>query len=166
MTHVSEMNSAMNRRSFLIATAAAGGGLALGLDLMPELVPAAAAADAAPEVTAWAVIKPDDAVVIRIARSEMGQGTATGLAQLFAEELGCDWSKVSIEFPTPGESLKRGKPWGRMFTAGSRGIRESNEYVRQGGAAARTMLIEAAAAEWKVPAAECSAANGVITHKG
>jgi isoquinoline 1-oxidoreductase beta subunit len=129
-------------------------------------VSAAAAADAAPEVTAWALIKPDDAVVIRIARSEMGQGTATGLAQLFAEELGCDWSKVSIEFPTPGESLKRGKPWGRMFTAGSRGIRESNEFVRQGGAAARTMLIEAAAAEWKVPAAECSAANGVITHKG
>ncbi|HUA52732.1 MAG TPA: molybdopterin cofactor-binding domain-containing protein [Candidatus Sulfotelmatobacter sp.] len=153
----------MNRRGFLIATAAAGGGLALGLDLLPR---AADAADAAPEVTAWAVIKPDDAVVIRIARSEMGQGTATGLAQLFAEELGCDWSKVSIEFPTPGESLRRGKPWGRMFTAGSRGIRESNEYVRQGGAAARTMLIEAAAAGWKVPAAECSAANSVITHKG
>jgi isoquinoline 1-oxidoreductase beta subunit len=73
---------------------------------------------------------------------------------------------VSIEFPTPGESLKRNKPWGRMFTAGSRGIRESNELVRKGGAAARTMLIQAAAAEWKVPASECTAANSVITHKG
>jgi isoquinoline 1-oxidoreductase beta subunit len=111
------------------------------------------------------VIKPDDGVIIRIARSEMGQGTMTGLAQLLAEELECDWSKVSTEFPTPGQSLARGKPWGRMFTAGSRGIRESNETVRKGGAIARTMLIQAAANEWKVPAAECSAANSLITHK-
>jgi isoquinoline 1-oxidoreductase beta subunit len=155
----------LNRRSFLVATAAAGGGLALGFDLMPGGRTAARAAAGAPEVTAWVVIKPDDAVVIRIARSEMGQGTSTGLAQLLAEELQCDWSKVSIEFPTPGESLKRKKPWGRMFTAGSRGIRESNEFVRKGGATARTMLIQAAANGWKVPAAECSAANGVITHK-
>src|SRR5262249_25159984 len=155
MTQTTEMN----RRSFLFATAAAGGGLALGLDLLPNGVAVVHAADAGPEVSAWVVIKPDDAVVIRIARSEMGQGTPTGLAQLFAEELECDWSKVSIEFPTPGESLKRGKPWGRMFTAGSRGIRESNELVRKGGAAARMMLIEAAANEWKVPAGECSAAN-------
>ncbi|MBI3516770.1 MAG: xanthine dehydrogenase family protein molybdopterin-binding subunit [Proteobacteria bacterium] len=161
MNHIPQLN----RRSFLIATAAAGGGLAIGLDL-PFGGPAAVrAADGSPEVTAWVVIKPDDAVVIRIARSEMGQGTATGLAQMLAEELECDWSKVSIEFPTPGESLKRGKPWGRMFTAGSRGIRESNEMVRKGGAIARTMLIQAAATTWSVPAGECTAANSVITHK-
>jgi isoquinoline 1-oxidoreductase beta subunit len=139
--------------------------LALGLDIPfggPEVI---RAADGAPEVTAWVVIRPDDSVVIRIARSEMGQGTATGLAQLVAEELNCDWDKVSIEFPTPGQNLARNRVWGNQFTAGSRGIRESNDYVRKGGAAARTMLIQAAADQWKVPATECSAAKSVITHK-
>jgi isoquinoline 1-oxidoreductase beta subunit len=162
MNHIAP-NHRLTRRSFLVATAAAGGGFALGFDL-PFGAPARAA-DAAPEVTAWVVIKPDDAVIVRVVRSEMGQGTMTGLVQLLAEELECDWSKISTEFPTPGQSLARGKPWGRMFTAGSRGIRESNEIVRKGGATARTMLIQAAADEWKVPTAECSAANSVITHK-
>ena len=119
----------------------------------------------APEVNAWVVIKPDSSVVIRIARSEMGQGTLTGLAQMVAEELECDWSKVSTEYPTPGESVARKNPWGDFGTGGSRGIRTSNDYVRKGGAAARIMLIQAAANEWKVPASECTAANSVITHK-
>src|SRR6516162_6839047 len=94
----------------------------------------------------------------------MGQGSMTGLAQLVAEELECDWSKVSTEFPTPGQNLARNLVWGRQFTAGSRAIRESHEYVRKAGATARTMLIQAAANEWKAPASECSAANSVITH--
>ena len=111
------------------------------------------------------VVRPDDTVVIRIARSEMGQGSLTGLAQLVAEELECDWSKVTTEYPTPGQNLARKRIWGDMSTGGSRGIRTSHEYVRQGGAAARAMLIAAAANEWKVPASECSAANSVITHK-
>ncbi len=155
--------AATDRRSFLIGLAAAGSGLAVGLDISigPE---SANALEAGPEVTAWVVIKPDDTVVIRIARSEMGQGTMTGLAQLVAEELECDWSKVTTEFPTPGQNLARGRVWGNFFTAGSRGIRESNEYVRKGGATARTMLIMAAANAWKVPAVECSAANSIITH--
>jgi isoquinoline 1-oxidoreductase subunit beta len=102
------------------------------------------AAEGAPEVTAWVVIKPDDSVVIRIARSEMGRGSMTGLAQLVAEELECDWLKVSTEFPTPGQNLARNRVWGSQFTAGSRAIRESNEYVRKAGATARTMLIAAA----------------------
>jgi len=153
----------LNRRSFIIGVVAAGSGLALGLDI-PFGPDSAHALEAGPEVTAWVVIKPDDTVVIRIARSEMGQGTMTGLAQLVAEELECDWSKVTTEFPTPGQNLARGRPWGNFFTAGSRGIRESQDYVRKGGATARTMLIEAAADEWKVPAVECSAANSVITH--
>jgi isoquinoline 1-oxidoreductase subunit beta len=155
----------MNRRTFVVSAAAAGGGLALGLDIPfggPNVI---RAADGSPEVTAWVVIRPDDSIVIRIARSEMGQGTATGLAQLVAEELNCDWDKVTIEFPTPGQNLARNNVWGRQFTAGSRGIRESNDYVRKAGAAARTMLIQAAADQWKVPAAECSATKGVITHK-
>jgi isoquinoline 1-oxidoreductase subunit beta len=155
----------MTRRSFLVAAAAAGGGLALGLKLPfggPDVV---RAADDLPEVNAWVVIRPDDSVVIRIARTEMGQGTMTGLAQLVAEELDCDWSKVSTEYPTPGQNLARNRVWGNFGTAGSRGIRESNEYVRKGGATARLMLIQAAANEWKVAASECSASNSVITHK-
>jgi isoquinoline 1-oxidoreductase beta subunit len=122
------------------------------------------AADGSPEVNAWVVIRPDDTVVIRIARSEMGQGTLTGLAQLVAEELECDWSKVTTEFPSPGQSVARKRVWGDFSTGGSRGIRTSQEYVRKGGAAARMMLIQAAANDWKVPVTECTAANSVITH--
>src|SRR5207237_78152 len=107
----------------------------------------------------------DDSVVIRVARSEMGQGTLTGLAQLVTEELECDWSKVTTEYPTPGQSVARKRVWGDFSTGGSRGIRNSHEYVRKGGAAARIMLVQAAANGWGVPASECSAANSVITHK-
>jgi isoquinoline 1-oxidoreductase subunit beta len=153
-----------DRRSFVIGAAAVGGGLALGLRLPfgPGIV---RAADGSPEVNAWVVIRPDDTVVIRIARSEMGQGSLTGLAQLVAEELECDWTKVTTEYPTPGQSLARKRVYGDMSTGGSRGIRTSQQYVREAGAAARTMLIQAAANEWKVPASECSAANSVITHQ-
>jgi isoquinoline 1-oxidoreductase subunit beta len=154
----------LNRRAFVIGTAAVGTGLALGLDLPfggPVLV---RAADGSPEVNAWVVIRPDDTVVIRVARSEMGQGTLTGIAQLVAEELECDWSKVTTEFPTPGQNVARKRAWGDFSTGGSRGIRTSQDYVRKGGATARMMLIQAAADEWKVPAGECSAANSIITH--
>jgi isoquinoline 1-oxidoreductase beta subunit len=154
----------LNRRAFVIGTATAGAGLALGLDLPFGGPTVVRAADGAPEVNAWVVIRPDDTVVIRIARSEMGQGTLTGLAQLVAEELECDWSKVTTEFPTPGQSVARKRAWGDFSTGGSRGIRASQEYVRKGGATARVMLIQAAANEWKVPASECTAANSVITH--
>src|ERR1700716_4172624 len=154
----------LNRRTFVLGTAAAGAGLALGMDIPfgPAVV---RAADGSPEVNPWVVIRPDDTVVIRIARSEMGQGTLTGLAQLVAEELECDWSKVTTEYPTPGQSVARKRAWGDFSTGGSRGIRTSQEYVRKGGATARMMLVQAAANEWKVPASECSAANSVITHK-
>src|SRR5262249_2935216 len=111
------------------------------------------------------VIRPDDTVVIRIARSEMGQGTLTGLAQLVAEELECDWSKVTTEYPTPGQNVARKRIWGDYTSTGSRSIRESQDYVRKGGAAAHEMLTQAAAKGWNVPAAECSASNSVITHK-
>src|ERR1700724_122001 len=155
----------IDRRAFIVSAAAASGGLALGLEIPFGGVGVATAQAASPEVNAWVVIRPDDTVVIRIARSEMGQGTLTGLAQWVAEELECDWSKVTTEFPTPGQNRARKRVWGDFSTGGSRGIRGSHEYVRQGGAAAREMLIQAAANEWKVPAAECSAANSVITHK-
>ena len=150
----------VNRRAFVVGTATAG--LSLGFNV-PFLT--STSAQGAPEINAWVVIKPDDTVVIRIARSEMGQGTLTGLAQMVAEELECDWSKVTTEYPTPGQSVARKNPWGDFGTGGSRGIRTSHDYVRKGGAAARMMLIAAAANEWKVPVSECSAANSVITHK-
>jgi len=153
-----------NRRSFMVRAAAAGAGFALGLSLSSES-DAVSAADGSPEVDAWVAIRPDDTVVIRIMRSEMGQGSLTGLAQLVAEELDCDWSRVTTEFPTPGENLARNRVWGESNTTGSRAIRESHEYVRQGGATARMMLIQAAANAWNVPASECGATNGVITHQ-
>jgi isoquinoline 1-oxidoreductase beta subunit len=154
----------LSRRAFVIGTAAIGSGLAIGLDLPLGGPAVVRAADGTPEVNAWVVIRPDDTVVIRIARSEMGQGTLTGLAQLVTEELECDWSKVTTEYPTPGQNVARKRVWGEYSTGGSRGIRTSHEYVRKGGAAARMMLIQAAANEWKVPTGECSAANSIITH--
>jgi isoquinoline 1-oxidoreductase beta subunit len=159
MTHLPKLA----RRSFLAGTAAIGGGLSLGFHV-PWRATEALADEAPPEINAWVVIKPDDTVVIRIARSEMGQGTLTGLAQLVAEELECDWSKVTTDYPTPGENVARKRVWGNFSTGGSRGIRESNEYVRKGGAAARMMLIAAAAAQWNVPPVECGAADSIITH--
>ena len=151
-----------SRRSFLVGSAAGLGGLMLGFHV--PFRSAALAADTAAELNVWVVVQPDDTVVIRIARSEMGQGTLTGLAQLVAEELGCDWGKVTTEYPTPGQNLARDRAWGNFSTGGSRGIRKSHEYVRQGGAMAREMLIRAAAQGWDVPASECRAEASVISH--
>ena len=155
----------LSRRTFIASSAAAGGGLALGFHMPFGIGTAAAqgAADGA-EVNAWVVIKPDDTTVIRIARSEMGQGTLTGLAQLVAEELECDWKKVTVDRITPGRNLARKRVWGDMSTGGSRGIRGSQDYVRRGGAVARTMLLQAAADEWKVPVGELTVSDGVIRH--
>jgi isoquinoline 1-oxidoreductase beta subunit len=150
----------LSRRKFVIAAASTGAGLAIGFNFSSS----ATAEATAPEVNAWVVVQPDDTVVIRIARSEMGQGTLTGLAQLVAEELECDWSRVTTEYPSPGQSLARDRVWGSFSTGGSRGIRSSHKYVREGGAAAREMLVQAAANEWGVPRSECTVADGVITH--
>jgi isoquinoline 1-oxidoreductase beta subunit len=153
----------MGRRDFLVKTAVATGALVIGFKL-PRAARAAEGAAQTPEVTHWVVIQPDDTVVIRIARSELGQGTFTGLAQLVAEELECDWSKVRPEYADVNEHVRRNRIFKDMSTGGSRGIRDSQEYVRQAGAAAREMLVAAAAQEWGVPASECRAAKGVITH--
>jgi isoquinoline 1-oxidoreductase beta subunit len=153
----------VSRRHFLQGSAAVTGSLVVGFHV-PFLNSAEAAGATAPEVNAWVVVKPDDTVVVRIARSEMGQGTLTGLAQLVAEELDCNWAKVTTEYPTPGKSVERKRPWGSFSTGGSQGIRGSQDYVRKGGAIARMMLLQAAADQWKVPAGECTAANSTITH--
>ena len=156
------MSLDQGRRRFLgqsVAIGAAMGGLALSF---PTSGRAQAGGD---ELNAWVVIRPDETVVIRIARSEMGQGSITGLAQLVAEELECDWSRVEVEFPTPGQNLARKRAWGDFHTGGSRAIRQSHDYVRRGGAAARMMLVRAAAQQWQVPDGECSASMGVVTHE-
>ncbi|ALV09215.1 xanthine dehydrogenase family protein molybdopterin-binding subunit [Roseateles depolymerans] len=150
------------RRLFLQSSAAAGG-LMLGFHV-PSLAAEAPAAGATPELNVWVVVQPDETVTIRIARSEMGQGTLTGLAQLVAEELDCDWARVRTEYPTPGQNLARNRAWGSFSTGGSRGVRESHDYVRKGGASARAMLMQAAAAQWQVPVGELTTNQGQVRH--
>ena len=154
----------ISRRTFIVAGAAIGGGLAIGVSPFSRAA-TVRAADGSPEITPWVVIRPDDTVIVRIARSEMGQGSSTGLAQLVVEELECDWTKVTWEYPTPGSSMARNKIWGAFGTGGSESIRGSHEYLRKGGAAARMMLVQAAANGWNVAPAECTVEKGVISHK-
>ena len=153
----------IDRRSFLASVAAVGGALALGFEI-PFGPRAGRASAAAREITAWIVIEPDDTVIIRVAKSEMGQGSFTALAMLVAEELECDWSKVKAEFAPPHENRKRNRVWGNMSTGASRSISASQNDLRRAGATAREMLIAAAAARWKVAGSECTAANSTVTH--
>jgi isoquinoline 1-oxidoreductase beta subunit len=161
-----------SRRDFIIKGTMIGGGLMLGIGALPESAMAQVGAQydpnaptkaGDPEVNAWVSIKPDDTVYIRIARSEMGQGTRTGLAQLVTEELECNWKKVKTQSATPGQSLARKRVWGEHGTGGSRGIRISEDYVRRGAAAARIMLLQAAANQWNVPVTQLTVDKGVIT---
>jgi isoquinoline 1-oxidoreductase beta subunit len=157
----------LSRRHFIGTAALAGGGLALGWTAPGTVFKALAQkpiGDAAAEVGIWVAIRPDDTTIVRIARSEMGQGTLTGLAQLVAEDLECDWSKVRAEYVRPEDNLAKKRAWGDMSTGGSRGIRTSVDYVRKGGAAARMMLIQAAATKWGVSASDCVAEKSVISH--
>ena len=156
-------NTRLSRRAFVLSSAAAGTGLALGFHF-----PAAAqsASGDTPEVNAWVVVQTDETCIVRVARAEMGQGTHTGLAQLVAEELDCDWSRVKVQMVSPGQNLARKRVWRDMSTGGSRGIRSSQDYMRQGGAAARTVLLQAAANQWGVAVSEVTVSKGVITHTG
>ena len=150
-----------DRRQFLQQASALSGALVLGFQAPSA---SAASSSAVNEITHWVVIQADDSVIIRMARTELGQGSMTGLAMLVAEELQCDWSKVRTEYANVNEHMRRDKIWKDMTTGGSRGIRDSQEYLRQAGAAARTMLIAAAAQQWKLPAEQCQATNSVVTH--
>ena len=154
----------VDRRSFLVGASAAGGGLALGLAIPLSRAGMRAAEDPC-DINCWVSVAPDDTVTIRTAHAEMGQGAMTALAMLVAEELECDWTKVSTEFVSPEENTRRERIWGDMSTGASRSIAASQLYLRQAGATAREMLIAAAAARWRVPASECVAAASVITHR-
>jgi isoquinoline 1-oxidoreductase beta subunit len=145
------------RRTFLKVTAAAGGGLMLGA-YFP--VPGAAQTAAAFEPNVWIKITPDDSVRIMLTMIEMGQGVMTSMPMLVAEELDFDWTKIKTEW-APADS-KYGNPnfGGQQLTAGSNSVRGMWKLMRESGAAARAMLVSAAAQTWNVPE------NTVTTDKG
>jgi isoquinoline 1-oxidoreductase subunit beta len=156
----------LSRRAFVFGISAAAGGLALRTVSPSALASPVAQETPTPssEITAWIVIEPDDTTVIRVARSEMGQGNFTTLPMLVAEELECDWSRVRAEYVEASANLARGHVWGEMYTAASISIRGSQAYLRKAGAQARQMLLDEAAARWRVPPSECSARDSIITH--
>jgi isoquinoline 1-oxidoreductase beta subunit len=164
--------SKLTRRHFIITAATAAGGFAIGMSATPR--GAEAATVVAPwnddnahdphEIDAWIAIDPDDSILIRYQRSEMGQGSMTALPMMIAEELQCDWSKVRVEYASPNRNIRENKVYGDMFSNGSRTVRASQKRVQQVGASARERLIAAAAARWEVPASECTAAVSVVTH--
>ncbi|HEV2676719.1 MAG TPA: xanthine dehydrogenase family protein molybdopterin-binding subunit [Aliidongia sp.] len=168
MTHLVPLS----RRFFITSGLSAAGGLAIGLALPGRAD--ALAIDAAPwasitdvkaaEINAWILIEPDDSVTIRVAQSEMGEGIFTALPMIVAEELECDWTKVRAEYAEAHRNLVDGHPYGRMGTGGSGAVRRSREFLQQAGASARVRLIAAAAQQWAVPAGDCSARDGKVTH--
>ena len=173
------LNRELTRRNFIVTTAAAGGGMALGFYLPgPQVLAAATDLEGAiagkpwmpptdgagAEVNAWLLISPDDTITIRVAQSEMGEGVFTSMPMIIAEELQCDWSKVKAEYASANRSLQEGGVYKRMSTNGSGAVRRSREYLQQAGASARERLIQAAADQWKVPASSCTAKDSVVTH--
>src|SRR5947209_496937 len=173
MTHTATTDTNLSRRTFVTTALTAAGGLALGVGLG---APAQAATlSVRPwgeegnrnpgEINAWVVIEPDDTVIIRYGRAEMGQGSFTALPQILAEELECDWALVKPEYASANRNLKDNKVYGSLSTGGSRAVRETGELVQQAGASARERLIAAAAKRWNVPTSECQAAMSKITHK-
>ncbi|HEY1505818.1 MAG TPA: molybdopterin cofactor-binding domain-containing protein [Stellaceae bacterium] len=163
----------LSRRRFLVTGVTAAGGFVIGISALPHLANAVTVA-AQPwnddnshnpnEIDAWIAIEPDDSVLIRYQRSEMGQGSMTALPMIINEELQADWSKVRIEYASPNRNLREKKVYGDMNSNGSRSVRASQPKMQQVGASARARLIQAAATNWGVPAGECASANSVVTH--
>src|SRR3954468_23801758 len=153
-----------SRRDFVKATAAVSGGLALGFYL-PGRGGVAEAADAGASPNAWVRITPDNQVTILVARSEMGQGVATSMPLLVAEELEVDINKVKVEFAPPAEVYINSLLGGQL-TGGSTSVRDAWEKLRKAGASARMMMVAAAAQEWGVDASTLKAENGVIKGAG
>ena len=166
------VKTSVTRRQFVVTAASAAGGLAISV-ACPGLADAASIAaqpfgpeTAAPnEINAFLVIDPDGGILIRSPHNEMGQGAITALPMIVAEELECDWAKVKVEYASSARNLRDHNVYGDMVTAGSRGVRTTWQMLLQAGASARERLIAAAAQRWKVPAAECEAANSKVVHK-
>ncbi len=164
-------NLNLSRRHFIVTSLTAAGGFAIGMSVLPRLASAGMVApqpwDNGPdshELDAWIAIEPDDTVLIRYSRSEMGQGSMTALPMMVAEELQCDWSKVKVEYASPNRNLRENNVYGDMSSNGSHSVRLSHEKMQQVGASAREQLIAAAAKNWGVQPSECKAANSVVTH--
>ena len=149
----------INRRGFLQVSASATAALSLGFSL-----PAHTQSKQPQEVNAWIDIHTDESIVIRYARTEMGQGSRTSAPMLIAEELEVDWKKVRIEDVQAHDNLKRKRAYGDMASVGSRTIRNSQDYLRKAGASARMMLVQAAAQRWGVAESECQAVLGKVIH--
>ncbi len=111
------------------------------------------------------MIEPDDSVIIRVAKSEMGEGVLTSMPMIVAEELGCDWTKVRSEYASANRNMRENMVYKGMLTGGSSAVRASRPYLQQAGASARVRLIQAAATRWNVAAAECQAVDSKVTHK-
>ena len=166
------VKTSLTRRQFVVASSSAAGGLAISV-AFPGLADAASIGPqpygpegaTANEINAFLVIDPDGGILIRSPHNEMGQGAITALPMIVAEELECDWSKVKVEYASPARNLLEKGVYGPMATVGSRGVRTSWQMLLQAGASARERLIQAAAQRWKVPAAECTAADSKVTHK-
>src|ERR1700683_3117666 len=168
------MNANLTRRHFILTATSVAGGLMIGVGAAPAIAEAATVvaqpwnednAYAANEIDAWIAIDPDDSILIRYQRSEMGQGSMTALPMMITEELHCDWSKVRIEYASANRNIRENKVYGDMFSHGSVSVRESQKRMQQVGASARERLVAAAAVRWNVPASECAAAQSVVTHK-
>ena len=163
----------LSRRDFIVAAASAAGGLLVGIGAAPNGARAAAISEqpwndndyAAHEIDAWIAINPDDSILIRYQRSEMGQGSMTALPMMITEELQCDWSKVRIEYASSNRSVREHRVYGNMYSHGSMSVRESQKVLQQVGASARERIVAAAAARWHVPASECAAAQSLVTHR-
>ncbi|PLP60360.1 aldehyde dehydrogenase [Mesorhizobium loti] len=153
----------LSRRNFLFGASGVTGGIVLGSAKV--LAQVAENSDQIPEITVWVAIKPDDTTLIRVARTDMGQGIFTALPMLVAEELECDWSKVRAEYADTNRNVTSGKPFGNMVTSTSISVRDSHEYLRRAGAQARSMLVAEAAARWRVPIEDCTAGNSLVSHR-
>jgi isoquinoline 1-oxidoreductase beta subunit len=152
----------LNRRTFLKTGALAGGGLVIGAYL-PELAGGRAAAAEAFEPNIWVRIGADDSVRIMLTQLEMGQGVMTSMPMLVAEELDVDWTAVRTEWV--GANPAYGSPgFGQQLTAGSNSVRSYWRPLREAGAAARAMLVTAAARTWGVAEAGCTTARGEVIH--
>src|SRR5580658_1267122 len=162
-----------SRRYFILTAVSAAGGLMIGIGAAPRGARAATVmaqpwddnASNARDIDAWIAIDPDDSILIRYQRSEMGQGSMTALPMIITEELQCDWSKVRIEYASANRSVRENRVYGDMFSHGSMSVRQSQKMMQQVGASARERIVAAAAARWHVAASECVAAQSVVTHR-
>jgi isoquinoline 1-oxidoreductase subunit beta len=157
----------LDRRTFLKTTAAAGGGLMIGGYLPTALGRSAGTLEAAGsfEPNIWLKVNSDDTVRIMLTQLEMGQGVMTSMPMLVAEELDMDWAKIKTEW-TPADA-KYGNPnfGGQQLTAGSNSVRGMWKILRSAGAAARLMLVTAAAQTWSVPESSLTTEKGEVVHK-